>query len=207
MKKVTCLVVDDHPIVCSALSNILDNVDNIEEVVVSNTFRDGLSTIKKRNISLVLLDINLSDGDGFDFLKRARSHGYTGKVIFMSGERAGMHRKLAFKVGADAYLAKTEGREVFAETIKLVIKGYSFFKFDYTNSLNSNNAKLSEREYTVLRFLLKGYSNKKISELLSISEKTVSTHKVRILRKFNVENILALSKVVDNATSLSIDII
>lgn len=48
MKKVTCLVVDDHPIVCSALSNILDNVDNIEEVVVSNTFRDGLSTIKKK---------------------------------------------------------------------------------------------------------------------------------------------------------------
>ncbi|GLR06568.1 response regulator transcription factor [Vibrio hyugaensis] len=194
MKEITCLVVDDHPLVCSAIKNILLDCEQINDIVITNTFRDGLDIIKNRQIGLLLLDINLSDGDGFDFLKRARAYGYDNKVIFMSAECQKVYKQLAFRAGADAYISKVESNEVFSDTVKLVSKGYTFFKFDSDTSTQEPPS-LSNRESAVLRLLLKGYSNRKISELLSISDKTVSTYKSRILVKFNVGNILELNQV------------
>ncbi|CAH1593975.1 response regulator [Vibrio owensii] len=195
MRKFTCLVVDDHPLVCTAVSMILSECKSIDNVTTCNTFREGLNVLKKESVELLLIDINLSDGDGFDFLKRAKAYGFNGKIIFMSAECQKMYKQLAFRAGADAYISKNESNEVFLDTIRLVIKGYTFFKFDKETSLKEG-PKLSNRESAVLRLLLKGYSNRKISQLLLISDKTVSTYKSRILTKFNVDNILELNQAV-----------
>lgn len=192
----SCLVVDDHPLVCSSIRSILKECSCIKEVITSNSFSEGLDIIKNKHISLLLLDIHLSDGDGFDFLKRARTHGYLGKVIFISAENQDIYKQMAFRAGADAYVSKNEGNDVFLNTIKLVNKGYAFFKYDYVTNIAKDVPELSNRENAVLRFLLKGLSNRKISELLSISEKTVSTYKSRILTKYNVKNLLELSQVI-----------
>lgn len=191
MYKINCLVVDDHPLVCAAIKNIVKTNSNINEVFLSTSFRKGLELIKKENIGLLILDINLADKDGFDFLKRAKVNGYEGRTIIITGEDTSTYKRLSFQVGADAFLNKRESNDVLSDTINLVLKGYSFFKFDNT-LYNDKNEQLSFREASVLRLLLKGYSNRKIAELLSISDKTVSTYKSRILIKLNADNIFEL---------------
>ncbi|MHA2774050.1 response regulator [Vibrio harveyi] len=191
MKKINCLVVDDHPLVCAAIKNIVNTNGNIKETLLSTSFEKGLEFIRNEKIGLLILDINLANKDGFDFLKRARANGYDGKVIIITGEDTSTYKRLSFQFGADAFLNKNEDNEVLLDTINLVLKGYSFFKFDSTICSN-NNEQLSSREASVLRLLLKGYSNRKIAALLSISDKTVSTYKSRVLTKLNVNNILEI---------------
>ncbi len=191
MNNINCLVVDDHPLVCAAIKNIVISNSNIKEVFLSTSFRKGLELIKNEKIGLLILDVNLANKDGFDFLKRVKSSGYEGKVIIITGEDSSIYKRLSFQVGADAFLNKSEGNDVILDTIQLVLKGYSFFKFD-TSIYSDNKEQLSCREASVLRLLLKGYSNRKIAELLSISDKTVSTYKARVLTKLNVNNIMEL---------------
>ena len=137
--------------------------------------------------------MNLGDSDGFDFLRRAKAHGYTGKVLFISSSDNAIHINTAFKMGADGYLCKSENFHLIADAIDSIVKGYSIFKFKNTHQ-KTGKSELSKRETVVFNYLVQGKSNKYIAGVLSLSSKTVSTYKRRILDKYKVTNIIDLIK-------------
>ncbi|WP_103415410.1 response regulator transcription factor [Vibrio hyugaensis] len=196
MNKMNCLIFDDHPLVSVAIKSLVESLDIANEVMTATSSKEALR-ILKGSIGLLILDVNLADCDGYDFYKRIKSHGFNGKVIFFSAETSHMYSQMAFRSGADGYVCKSENHEILKDAIEAVMKGYSFFKFKQTVEEDRNVPMLSSRESAVMKLLLQGKSNRDIADVLSISDKTVSTYKRRVMVKFNVKNIVELSKVVD----------
>lgn len=197
MNTLNCLIFDDHPLVCVAIKYLLEDLGVASNVLTATSAKSALTIIKENDIELLILDVNLSDCDGFDFYKRIKSHGYTGKLIFFSAETSQMYSQMAFRSGADGYVCKSENHEILRDAIEAVSKGYSFFKFKQATVETKQAPVLSSRESAVMKYLLQGKSNRHIAEVLSISDKTVSTYKRRVLDKFNVNNIVELTRMVE----------
>ncbi|HDM8234094.1 TPA: response regulator transcription factor [Vibrio campbellii] len=197
MNKLNCLIFDDHPLVCVAIKSLVESLGIANEVMTATSSKDALKSLKEGNIGLLILDVNLADCDGYDFYKRIKSHGFNGKVIFFSAETSHMYSQMAFRLGADGYVCKSENHEILKDAIEAVAKGYSFFKFKQTVEESRNVPSLSSRESAVMKLLLQGKSNRDIADVLSISDKTVSTYKRRVLDKLNVNNIIELAKVIE----------
>ncbi|ANQ29244.1 DNA-binding response regulator [Vibrio natriegens] len=190
-----CLIFDDHPLVCMAIKSLLETIGSMNEQYVANSRKDALNIIKEKDIQLLILDVNLSDCDGFDFHKRVLSHGYQGKVVFFSAESNPVYSQMAFRSGADGYVCKSESHELLKDAIDAISRGYTFFKFKNKVPSCTDNIILSNRENTVMKLLLQGKTNREVAHILSISDKTISTYKRRVLDKFNVKNIVELSMV------------
>lgn len=196
MNKLNCLIFDDHPLVCIAIKSLMESLGIANEVMTATSSKDALRTLKEADIGLLILDVNLADCDGYDFYKRIKLYGFKGKVIFFSAETSTMYSQMAFQSGADGFVCKSENYEILKDAIEAVAKGYSFFKFKQAVKDHSSTPVLSSRESAVMKLLLQGKSNRDIAMVLSISEKTVSTYKRRVLDKFNVKNIIELTKFV-----------
>lgn len=195
MNKMNCLIFDDHPLVCVAIKSLLKELGMTNEVFTATSAKSAFKTLKESNIELLILDVNLADCDGFDFYKRIKSHGYEGKVIFFSAETSQMYSQMAFRSGADGYVCKSENHDILKDAIEAVVKGYTFFKFKQVANEVREMPQLSSRESAVMKYLLQGKSNRDIASVLLISDKTVSTYKRRVLDKFNVKNIVELTRV------------
>lgn len=195
MSKCRCLVFDDHPLVGVAIRATISTLPFIDSVSVANNAKSALNTIKSGAVDLLILDINLTDVDGYDFYRRIKSHGYRGKVLFYSAEESALFSELAFKAGADGYVCKSEQQEILRDAVEGIFNGYTFFKFKSTPSPEREKVDLSNREAVVMNHLLRGKTNKEIAHILSISDKTVSTYKKRLLDKYGVGNLMELNKV------------
>ena len=189
------LIVDDHPLVCSALKNIIE--ENFKNAVIeqASNAKRALPYLSENKIDVLVLDIELGDDDGFDLLHKAQSFGFCGKVIIISGKDEKLCSDLAISAGASGYLDKKESVSRVADAIKAVNSGYTYFRQANTIAPNGNGGiQLSTRESAVLRLLLDGHTNKEIARRMNISEKTVSTYKRRILDKYNVRSVFMLVK-------------
>ncbi|NIY82606.1 response regulator transcription factor [Vibrio hepatarius] len=195
MSNFSCLIFDDHPLVCVAIKSLVESLGVVNGVHTATSSKSALEIIKSENVGLIILDINLQDCDGYDFYRRIISHGYEGKVIFFSGESSHLYSQMAFRLGADGYVCKSENYSILKDAIEAVAKGYSFFKFKHTTTDSKPLAELSSRESAVMKHLLQGKTNREIANVLNISDKTVSTYKRRVLDKYNVNNIMELARV------------
>lgn len=196
MHKFNFLVFDDHPLVGVAIKTTLSTMDCVNSITVAYSLKDALDATKNNDIDFVILDVNLSDGDGYDFYRRIHHHGYRGKVLFYSAEESSLYSEMAFKSGADGYVCKSEHQEILRDAVEGISNGYTFFKFKTDKPNKESTISLSNRETTVMSHLLKGKNNKEIAQLLKISDKTVSTYKKRLFDKYGVGNLMELSKVV-----------
>ncbi|MFA0552685.1 response regulator [Vibrio lentus] len=192
-----CLIFDDHPLVCVAIKSLVESSPHIGQVYLASELKVANEFVRKSKIDLLILDVNLNDCDGFDFYRRIKAHGFRGRVVFYSTETSAYYSKMAFKVGANGYVCKSEHYDVLKDAIEAIVKGYSFFKEINDPKSTAQMLKLSEREATVAKLLLKGMTNKDAAQLLSISEKTISTYKRRMLTKYNVDSLIELSRVIE----------
>lgn len=188
MEDIKCLIVDDHPLVCSAIKSLLHKVNYIKEVQTTCTTKDALNIVKDGNINLLILDINLGDGNGFELLRRIKAHGYEGKTLFLSASDNPTLINTARELGANGYICKSENSNLIKESVIRIINGYSIFKIKTTRKM----VELSKREVVVFNYLMQGKTNTEISQILSLSSKTVSTYKRRILDKHNASSIIEL---------------
>lgn len=192
-----CLIFDDHPLVCVAVKSLVESSPHISQVSVASELKTANELVRTSDIDLLVLDVNLNDCDGFDFYRRIRAHGFKGRVVFYSAETSAYFSEMAFKMGAHGYVCKSEHYNVLKDAIVAIAKGYSFFKEINDPQKEKRTLKLSAREATVAKLLLKGMTNKDAAEFLSISEKTISTYKRRILTKYSVDSIVELSRVIE----------
>ncbi|WP_394242072.1 response regulator [Vibrio astriarenae] len=186
-----CLIVDAFPIVRSRLRDTLETLPSVEQVTEAGKIEQALDILKRQSVDLLTLDIKIGNSNGFELLRRARAHGFAGKVLFISSEDYSTYSQLAKESSANGYISKSEEESLIKDAIQSILKGYSLFKLD-SHIAHSKQMPLSEREQVVFDYLVQGYSNKQISELLSLSAKTISTYKSRILDKHNASSIIEL---------------
>ncbi|WP_122032132.1 response regulator transcription factor [Aliivibrio sp. EL58] len=190
--KVNALILDTFPIIVESITRQLKSKENIEQIYTATTMQKALTIIKENNIGFIALDIKQNQFNGLDFIKRLRSKNYQGYIIVISSYGYEMYSDSAKNVGANGYISKEEPTELINDAISNILRGYSIFKH---TSLSEKNMDLSNREVIVLDYLIRGYNNKQISEILSLSAKTISTYKSRILDKYNAGSIIELLNV------------
>lgn len=180
----TCLVVDDHPLVCAAIKQLLNKGGLFETIIVEQNPIKAQKLIQKEKIEFIILDVNLVKSDGFELLRRIKSHGFNGKSLFISANDSRLYSETAYKLGADGYVCKSEDLNILNDAVECILNGYSFFKM--IRDSGSNDVQLSKQELVVFTYLVDGKCNKEIASILSLSPKTISTYKSRILEKYSM---------------------
>ncbi|MFM2655123.1 response regulator [Vibrio owensii] len=184
------LIIDDQPLYSEALASLVQTAFQSVNVVESTDSAEVMEIIRNQPVDLVILDVVLGDRDGMRLAKNILATGYQGKIMFISSRDYSSLSKAAFEMGAHGFLNKNEAKATLMDAIVSVTRGYSMFKA--THNQSSGNVTLSNREAMVFHYLAQGYSNKKISEQLSLSAKTISTYKTRILKKYHAESVVEL---------------
>lgn len=191
------LIVDDHPIVRNGLKNIISDESDMKIVCESSTGQQVVDLVKKNEIDIVILDISLPDISGFEVLTRLRNLFPDLPVLMLSVMSEDLYASKTLKAGASGFINKESAPEelitaireivsgghyispVFAERIALDIKG---------NLKKAPHERLSSREFQILTYIASGKAMGKIATELSLSIKTVSTYRTRILEKMNVRS-------------------
>ncbi len=186
----TYLLLDNQPLFADAIEFLINKELNPQQVIRCRTTSEAYKYLKQEQVDLLITDVELEDGSGIEMVKRAKISGFAGQVLFISSKNYEAYSSMARSIGAQGYVSKTETQPIIMNAINTVKLGYSFFKSSVTTDLQ--DIKLSKRELSVLNYLQQGYSNRQISDLLALSEKTISTYKSRILKKYKAKSLVHL---------------
>lgn len=193
------LIIDNQPLYSEALSSLIKTAFPYANVMETTDPVDIMDLVRNKPIDLVILDVVVGERDGLRLAKSILASGYRGKLLFVSSRDYTSLSRAAFELGARGFLNKNEPKETIMDAIVSISRGYSIFKA--TQDSPSIDANLSSREAMVFQYLAQGYSNKKIAEQLSLSAKTVSTYKSRILKKYHANSLVELLNTVPTSSS------
>ena len=200
MNKIKVLIVDDHPVILHSLRIMLEK-ENYEVVDEADNGIEALRLATELKPDLVILDIGIPDMSGLDVIKRLRSIMSWVKVLILSTQNPKHFAARCMQAGASGYVCKENDIVEVIAAAKAVMDGYTHFPQIALSSPRGLSGpcdeadlitKLKVRELVILQHLTVGKSNKEIGELLSISNKTVSTYKVSLMQKLNVQSLADL---------------
>jgi|TARA_Y100000385_G_scaffold285993_1_gene347074 DNA-binding NarL/FixJ family response regulator len=195
------LVADHHPIVNYGIRMLFENSPDIKIVNTASSAKQLLDYLKKSNTDIVLMSIDLADTNGITVLRTIKKEYRDVAVIIFSTHPEDIYAISAIKAGASGYLSKTVTTATVKRAILKVYKGGIHVSKELAQTLtfekNSQGTmslykKLSTREVEVLKLISSGKRNNEIGSQLGISEKTVSTYKLRLMKKLNVSNLVEL---------------
>lgn len=192
------LIVDDHPLVCSALEATLKAAFPNGTFIQVHSAAGAMEIVRERDdIDLVMLDLKLPDVDGFNGLSDLRQSAPKLPVLVLSGLEDARLEQLVRSYGALGFLNKKAGAVEIVAAVRAVLNGETHFAHlgGEAVSLDSDEAQtarvirtLTPQQSTVLRMLGEGLLNKQIAYELSISESTVKAHVSAILKKLDVSS-------------------
>lgn len=194
-------LVEDHLIVRQGIRNLLESDPKFTVVGESETAEDLFELAKTTSFDVLLSDITLPGTSGIELAKRVKKLLPDVKVIMLSMHGGELYINDAFRAGADGYLLKDCSKAELFSGISKVLKGERYCSRSVshilaTNLLNSetyssqnhNQMKVTKREKEILQLISEGNSNKKISEKLFLSVKTINAHRNNILKKLESKN-------------------
>ena len=191
------VVVDDHAVVREGLKRII--AENVG-MTVSGEAADGheaMRVIKSEPCDVVLLDITMPNKNGLDVLKELHAESPRLPVLVLSMHGEDQYAIRVLRAGAAGYLTKDSAPAKLVQAIRKVVRGGKYVsptlaeRLVYDLGPGSDKAPheiLSDREYQVLCMISSGKTVTQIAEELSLSVKTISTYRVRILEKLKMKN-------------------
>ncbi|KFC59973.1 response regulator [Flavobacterium gilvum] len=198
------LIVDDHFIVRSGMSLLLENeIDGIQVFGV-NDFPEAITELEKSFFDLVILDINLPGGKKYYMIDDLRALQKDVKILIFSAHEEDIYAFRYIQAGANGYLNKLSQSDTIVKAVKAVLEVGKyisadildkFISFSQNKKENRNPLEeLTQREFEIAELLVKGYGNLEIANELDIKMTTVSTHKLNIFKKAQITNIIELSE-------------
>lgn len=193
------LIADDHSIVRLGTSLLLK--DDLGEIDIreANNFHQVLELVKSNFFDLILLDINMPGGDNLEMITSILKIQPDVKILVFSSYDESVFAMRYIQKGAFGYLGKDTEEEVVLKAVNTVLSGNKYISEKIVQSQlvnfsgNKNDlSSLSEREWEILNLLVKGQSTSEIAQNLNLRLNTISTYKVRIFQKMNVNNIVEL---------------
>ncbi len=188
---------DDHEIVRSGLSMIIES-HKMKVVISASSLVALMKALDTTSIDLLVLDLNLGDSNGLDSIKKIKGILPELPILILSAYPEEIYAIRAFKAGASGYLNKTILSNEVIRAIEEIMAGRKYvsqtlqeslpFGFSLEASAQDLLSTLSQRELEVLTLLSDGLTFQEIAKKLSLSPKTVSTYRTRILEKLHLEN-------------------
>lgn len=191
------LIVDDHPVVRSGLAQTLSAGFPTASVAEASNASEALERVWKERWDVVVLDISLPGKSGLDLLKEIKQECPKLPVLILSMHTEDQFAVRALRNGAAGYLTKETASQELLMAIQKALDGGKYIGPSLAEKLASHleldqtqerHESLSDREFQVLRMIATGMTAKEIAADLSLSIKTISTYRSRILEKMQMRN-------------------
>jgi len=196
------LIADDHTIVREGLKQILAETP---DMVVADEARNGqevFAKVSKNEYDVVLLDISMPGRSGLEVLKQLKGEHPKLPILILSMYSEEQYAMRALRAGASGYMTKESAPDELIEAIRKVSQGRKYVSPSLAEKLAVSlelgeekppHEMLSDREYQVMCMIASGKTIKEIAEELSLSVKTISTYRSRILEKLNFKTNAAIT--------------
>lgn len=195
------ILVDDHPLVRRGLRESIAQETDMTVVAEAGLPEEVLPAIRANPCDVLLLDMNLPGRGGMEILKDVHGEQPDLRVLVVSSYPESQYAVRTIKAGAAGYLSKTSTPAELIGAIRTVMSTRRFISdavadelaaYAQNKSSRPGHHSLSDRELQVLRLLAAGNTNGDIAGTLSLSIKTVSTYRTRLLDKLNVASVADL---------------
>ena len=194
MKRI--LIVDDHEIVRDGLKQILTAHAKDNVFGEASTYQEALRHVHEEDWDVVILDLSLGGRDGLEVLKEVKHIRPRLPVLILSMHSEEQYARRAFRAGAAGYITKDSPRSDLAKAVIKVAEGGKYVSSALAEELILELSKgiqhpphqlLSDREFEVMRLIASGKTVGEIAEVLSLSDKTISTYRARVLEKLGMK--------------------
>lgn len=191
------LVADDHIVVRSGLKQLFSVMGDVTVAGEAASGEEVLTALRDGQFDLVLLDLTMPGLSGINLISRIRSIYEQLPILVLSMHNELQIAKRVLQAGASGYVTKGSGQEVLMSAVRKVVAGGRFVDPTIAEQMMFEKApegdaapheRLSERELHILKLFAKGRTVNEIAEELFISNKTVSTHKARMMQKLNLQS-------------------
>lgn len=203
---INILIADNHTLVRKGVQALLAHHPDLKVVAEAETYEESLEQLKLNRVDLVLLDISIpvpaSARDGLDLIAEIRTLQPHARAVVLTMHAENEYAMRALKAGANGYVTKDVTPELLVSAIRRVAAGGMFLSSGVAESLALRVAlqeedeplhkRLSRRELAVFDMLADGKTINEIAQRLALSAKTVSAHKLNLLRKLNMRNVAEL---------------
>ena len=200
------LIVDDHPVFCLGMSELINKADDLEVCGSTDTPAKAVKAIQELDPDLVIVDISLKDSSGIDLVREINTRFQGLPVLVLSMYDESLYAERALLTGARGYLMKQEAIGVVVEAIRQVLAGKMYASESVKDKVfqrlvsPGNPAdttpldQLTSRELEVFRLIGEGLSTREIAERMKLSIKTIGTYRERIKEKLNLKHYTELVK-------------
>ena len=192
------LIVDDHAIVRHGLRQIVSETDDIRVEGEAENSAQAIREMRENAFDVVLLDISLPDKNGIETLKQIRREWPSVAVLMLTTHAEDEFGVRAIKAGAAGYLTKQSAASQLVTAVRQVASGRKYISSSLAEELarmvgGDNDARpshelLSDREYQTFLMIASGKSLSEMAASLSLSPKTVSVYRSRVLEKMQLKN-------------------
>ena len=205
-KKSRIVIIEDHPVLCSGLRQLVDNQPDLACVGVADNISDAKRLVAECKPNLTVLDLRLKGGDALDFIKTLRVEHPEVKVLVLSQYDELIFAERALRAGASGYIMKENATDEVLRALHKVLTGDLYFSERVAAAVvqrmlrekpiasRDGVERLSDREMQVFQLLGASYSAREIAEQFHLSRKTIETHCEKIKHKLSLHNAAELKQ-------------
>lgn len=186
------LIISESFIVRDSLSNLFKEIfDNVYIESASN--KNELETKGLSNFNFIFIDATIRDTEIITIVEKTRIISQDTKIMVMDVRKNKNLFLELVKLGVDGYILNILDKEEFIYIVKRIMMGKKFYDSELLqesieNQIDATNVKLTQREFSVLTYVCKGFSNKEIAKALAVTDYTIKKHVSSILHKLHLKN-------------------
>jgi DNA-binding NarL/FixJ family response regulator len=205
-KKSRTIIVEDHPVLCDGLKQLMNNQPDLACVATADNASDAKRLVEQCKPDLIILDLRLKSGDALDFIKALRVEHPDVKVLVLSQYDELLFAERTLRAGAYGYIMKENAADEVLRAVRKVLGGELYFSERVAAAIvqrtlrekpsgsRAGVERLSDREMQVFQLLGASYSPREIAEQFHLSRKTVETHCEKIKHKLNLHTAAELKQ-------------
>lgn len=191
------VLADDHVIVRQGLKQILCEQGDLQVVGEAANGSEAMKLVREGDFDILILDLSMPGRSGVELIKLIKAEKPRLPVLVLSMHKEEQYAVRAIKAGASGYLTKESASDQLVKAIRKVAAGGAFITPAVAERMvldlgapkeESSHALLSDREFQIFQMIVGGMNVTAIADSLSLSVKTISTHKARILQKMHMSN-------------------
>jgi DNA-binding NarL/FixJ family response regulator len=201
------LLIDDHPMVRTALRSILTTQDDWRVCAEASSLQEAMDAVKAHEPQIALVDLQLQNGNGIEIVQELKRQNSKIRMLVVSMHDENLYAERALRAGAHGYICKTESSQTLIAAIRRVLDGKHYVSDSMNERILANSSTdndkfpetrielLSDRELQTFELIGDGLTAREIAERLGVAVKTVNTFRENIKSKLKIDSANRLTRV------------
>lgn len=195
------LLIDDHEVVRTGIGHVLEELFRPCTIHEAKDEATALAKLKEQSFDLIIMDVYMPGTDTFGIMEFIKVRLPEAKVLIFSMSAENIYAPRLIRAGAKGFLSKNTGIQELKKAVETLLAGKMYISTELALQLASGLQqeepanpfdKLSSKEFEIASLMMEGKSLTEISSILGTSTSTVGTHKARLFKKLNCNNLLEL---------------